>query len=317
LTILIPSSNVQDCEDLLVSVLQNRPRSTDVVVVHAAPYHDPYSLAAEVRFVEAAGITSVAELLNLGLRQIRSEIVHILGPQTRVVEGWTESPVAWFDHPEIASVSPLSSNLHDGNSVTAGVTYQVGGRRRIVQGTRSDVLAREHKRVLGPTFAAGFYRRSAVAEVGGFSADVGDDLADVDMALSLKEAGWEAVVDPRCHVDEVGATSSTTSRLSQAWYAERLFWRHARSHVWPLSLICHPWEVVSAMASLSTFAPQLLGRLLANFELGTTARHMRKIAEARAARRTTPAVNSEAAEPTLLQFPTRSQSVRQSERRAA
>lgn len=314
LTILIPARSVAECDDLLVSVLQNRPRGTDIVVAHSAPYDDPYDLAAEVRFVKVAGKTSHTGLLNAGLQTIRGEFVHVLAPHMRVVEGWTEAPLAWFDQPEIAAVSPLCTSVDDDQQMIAGVGYQVGGKRKVIAGSHAECLTRCAKEVLGPTLSAGFYRRRALVELGGFSESVGDQLADIDLALSLHEAGWQAVVDPRSRVIVVQPQSAVESAWSEGWHTERLFWRHVRLQGWPLSLVCHPWV---AMAAVLSDLPrggaflQLAGRLLACLELGTSARHTQAVQIARTAKRQVEPA------PTLLPFPVGKRLPQQAERRAA
>ena len=43
-------------EETLVSVLQNRPDNSEVLVMHDGTYEDPYDLVDEVRFIEASGV---------------------------------------------------------------------------------------------------------------------------------------------------------------------------------------------------------------------------------------------------------------------
>ena len=54
LSIVIPmTTGAGDLEDTLVSVLENRPDESEIVVVLARPYADPWNLRDEVRFVQA------------------------------------------------------------------------------------------------------------------------------------------------------------------------------------------------------------------------------------------------------------------------
>ena len=54
LSIVIPVlGDPQQLDDTLLSVLENRPANCEILVVHNQPYHDPYNLSDEVRFVEA------------------------------------------------------------------------------------------------------------------------------------------------------------------------------------------------------------------------------------------------------------------------
>ena len=54
LSIVIPVlGDPQQLDDTLLSVLENRPARCEIVVVHNRPYHDPYHLCEEVRFIQA------------------------------------------------------------------------------------------------------------------------------------------------------------------------------------------------------------------------------------------------------------------------
>ena len=87
-----------------------------------------------------------------------------------------------FADPTVGCVSPkLALAGSDRESVVRGVSYRAGGMRRL------DRVRASHRRgrvgsILGPTMAAGFFRRETVLAVGGFCPDVGDELADIDMA---------------------------------------------------------------------------------------------------------------------------------------
>lgn len=314
LTILIPSRDVNDCEELLVSVLQNRPRATDVVVVHSLPYEDPYDLRAEVEFLHLPGNPSQTCRINAGLRASRGEIVHLLAPGMRVTEGWIDAVLPWFDQPATAAVSPLIVSAEDASQLTAGVGYRSGGTR-LVRGQLSETRAGVRRGVLGPTLRAGFFRRQAVLELGGFCESVGDHFADVDLALSLAEAGWQAVVEPHCRIEEITAASSTLeSAFMTGRQAERLFWRHAKYNGWLGSLVQHPFilagELLAAGGRWSLFS-QLFGRLFALAELGLSARHIRQIEAVRETRQ------EPDSGPAILPFPRGQAALRTAHRRAA
>jgi len=54
LAVVIPfEGNTKALEDTLVSVLENRPDDSEVLVVLGKPYQDPYALGDEVEFVAA------------------------------------------------------------------------------------------------------------------------------------------------------------------------------------------------------------------------------------------------------------------------
>ena len=54
LSIVIPAPGDEETlEETLVSVLENRPEDSEIVVVLGFGYHDPWSVGAEVRFIQA------------------------------------------------------------------------------------------------------------------------------------------------------------------------------------------------------------------------------------------------------------------------
>ena len=68
LSIIIPHrNNDQRLEETILSVLENRPRDCEVIVVHDGSYRDPYDLGDEVVYVQEEPNSSAVELLNAGL----------------------------------------------------------------------------------------------------------------------------------------------------------------------------------------------------------------------------------------------------------
>ena len=53
-------SGVEPLESTLVSVLENRPRDVEIIVVANFAYDDPYDLAGEVRIMAAPGNSDFA-----------------------------------------------------------------------------------------------------------------------------------------------------------------------------------------------------------------------------------------------------------------
>ncbi len=97
LSIIIPTlGDWESLETTLVSVLQNRPPLSEVIVVLNRTYDDPYDLEGEVRFVEVPGRTpskhrraGLVELVNTGLAAADSELLHVLSCGMTVGDGWT------------------------------------------------------------------------------------------------------------------------------------------------------------------------------------------------------------------------------------
>ena len=286
LSIIIPLRGAAEpFEATLASVLQNLPPACEVLVPHAGPYHDPYDLADEVRFIEQPADATVVDLLNAGVAESAAEILHVLASGVEVVEGWTNAAVEHFDDPEVAAVSPLILDAADKNRiVTKGVNYGSGGRRRIC-GAKAVLRERSTRRVrvAGPTLAAGFYRTATLDALGGFERAVGDELADIDVALSFQAIGQRCVFEPQSRLHSPPLAVPTGS-FGAGRRAERLFLRHAPQRGWLWSLLLHPFVVAaSAIGDLPHpgAATQLLGRATACFEFGRHRAYREQLTAAR------------------------------------
>jgi hypothetical protein len=87
--------------------------------------------------------------------------------------------------------------------------------------------------------AAGFFRKAAVLAVGRLDLRIGEPFADVDLALSLLEAGHRAVYEPACRIFGSPAGRRKREGFAAARSAERLFWKHAARRGWTRSLLSH------------------------------------------------------------------------------
>ena len=201
LSIVIPVLGDQKpLDDTLVSILENRPANCELLVVHNAPYDDPYGLAGEVQFVQAPDGAGFVECLNLGLSASRAPVVHLLACGVEVRAGWAEAALRHFRNPEVAAVAPVLLHHDDHQTVvSAGLGYRAEGVVwRVGRGRTPDEVGEDEDNVCGPDALAGFYRRSAVEAVGGFSPSPADTLATIEVALSLRQAGFRCVVEPDC-----------------------------------------------------------------------------------------------------------------------
>jgi hypothetical protein len=271
-------------ESTLASVLQNRPADCEVLVVQPRAYDDPYDLSAEVRFLQAPADSSTVELINLGIESAAGAIVHVLSCDVEVIDGWTEPALVHFDDPALGSVSPLVVAEDGGKVLARGVRYAAGGRRKLrLQGPSRWRTQADH--VVGPTLAAGFYRRQAVLDVGGFCGAVGEELADVDLACALRAIGLRAVHEENSVV--TSRTAAAAHRLSwrHGRQAERLFWRNAAAAGWCRALLLHAWTVMCELASnlqRPTIVSQLSGRVVAACEFVGSRQYHRAPPAARA-----------------------------------
>jgi hypothetical protein len=191
--------NAELMESGLVSVLENRPAACEVLLVLNGPYDNSYELDDEVRFVAAPRGAGWAESCNLGIREAQADVVHLLMPGVEATPGWADTTLAHFESPDVAAVAPLVLDRRRSQRIiSAGVGYRrgrhlVGGRYRADGGAAR--LA--STTVVGPSCLAGFYRKSHVVALGGFEPAVGDELADVDLALRAAQAGLRMVIEPQ------------------------------------------------------------------------------------------------------------------------
>ena len=249
LSIVIPClTGFEPLETTLASVLQNRPEDCEILVPHDGAYGDPYELQGEVRFVETAADAPPAEIVAAGCNAARGVVLHLLEPGTEIHEGWAEPALAHFDDPCVAAVSPLVLEAVDRTRViSAGIAYGPGGGRW-VRRQGASTSGTSGQTVLGPTLAAAFYRRATLKSVGGIDPGVGLEMADVEVALSLRARGYRAVLEPESRVYHAGSCDAGQTAFQQGWCAERVFWRHASEVGWLASLMLHPVLVAGEFA---------------------------------------------------------------------
>lgn len=235
-------------ESTLLSVLENRPAHCEVIVVHAHPYQDPYQLNGEVRFIHAPRRSGYVGCANLGLRESTADVVHVLSAGCRVNEGWTSGVLRHFNDPRVAVVAPVMINEREPfRAVAAALSYGVGGVRRSTPRSVDEAQSAGVSPVFAASLAAVFYNRMTLASMGYLSAEVGADLADVDLGLLLQHAGFVSLVEPRSRVLASDQPLEATSAFARSLRAERLFWRNAPLVGWFRALVAHLPVVASAL----------------------------------------------------------------------
>ena len=90
LSIVVPiGRNLAGFESTLISVLENQPLGSEVIVPHDGSYDDPFDLCEEVRFAVATTAQEV-DLIGAAAREARGRFVHVLGAGLRATCGWTD-----------------------------------------------------------------------------------------------------------------------------------------------------------------------------------------------------------------------------------
>jgi hypothetical protein len=189
LSIIVPLlGQPSSFEETLISVLENRPRGAEVIVSCDENYSDPYALEGEVEFIRLQSSCNWIEHANAAAQRSRGDAIHWLWPGAHVEEGWTDAAVEalQFDD-ELGSVAPIVV-IDEG--LWAGVQYCSPGQRVLQRCDRSRQTGQHRLQIDGPSLLAGWYQRHALFEMGGWDAEMGPAMADIDLALRLKKQGY-------------------------------------------------------------------------------------------------------------------------------
>ena len=258
LSIVIPmTTGAGDLEDTLVSVLENRPDESEIVVVLAGQYADPWNIRDEVRFVQAPANASLVSCVNLGIAASEAAVIHVLTASWRATPGWTAAPLETLEAGEAGAVVPVVDRA--GRTVSTGVRCARGGRR---QAAADDAMA--------PCLEVGFWRADVLDMAGhGFTLVCGDDCADTDMAVTLDRMGCPVTVEPASRV-ECGAERRRANPFTAGLHAERLFWRSLGGESLLSALPLHLFEVLrhSVARGPLGMVPALAGRLVGLMQFG-------------------------------------------------
>jgi len=191
LSIIVPHiSDDASLETTILSVLENRPQGSELLVVHVGNYNDPYKLDHdEIRLVEAPIGSELVELVSLAASEACGSILHTLLPGCCVEANWTAPAMAWFQDATIGAVSP-SVMTNDGRSSTyAGLDPHCLPRRSWCQRIRrgEDAVA---------SMCGGFYRRQTIQALGGWMPMSQREGAEAEMALAMQVLSMRGIVEP-------------------------------------------------------------------------------------------------------------------------
>jgi len=291
LSIVIPTHRRMDLlRACLAAALRHAPAECEAIVVDDGSPGGQATTVAQaftgVRVVRRERTGGFALAANAGIRASSGAIVELLNDDTEVQPGWAEAAIRHFDDPAVAAVAPLALLWPDGKVIdSAGDRYDIGG----IAGKRGhgELLSELYLSacpVFGVSASSGFYRRSALEEVGLFPESFGSYFEDVDLAFRLRRAGYQAIYEPASRVLHHGSASfgRTGRRLieQQSCNEERVFWRNLPGGVLLRSLPRH-LAVLAGKAlrrrDEGTLTPWLLGRLRVVGDLPALLRHRRRL----------------------------------------
>ncbi|MFL5906681.1 MAG: glycosyltransferase family 2 protein [Solirubrobacterales bacterium] len=176
--------------------------------------HDP--TAEVVRLERNRGFGAA---VNAGVQAGSGEAVVLVNNDVFASPSFLERIVAPLSAPATGMVAALLLQA-DGrriDSLGLEVDRTLAAFPRLWGGDVADAVTADSQGLLGPTGGAAAYRRRALEDVRGFDERVGDYNEDTDLALRLREAGWECAA----------AVDATAIHLGSA-----SFGRHSRRQVY-------------------------------------------------------------------------------------
>jgi GT2 family glycosyltransferase len=241
LSIVIPCHSRSDLlRACLSSVVRHAPSGADILVVDdASPGGAASAVAAGiagVRIIRLPRQSGFCIAANTGIQATRAPIVELLNDDTEVTAGWAEAALRWFRDPAVGAVAPLvlrwpGGGVGQARIDSAGDRYYRGG----VAGKRGRGMLLQPaqltpRRIFGASASSAFYRREALAYVGGFPESFGAYFEDVDVAFRLHRGGFDIIHEPASRVlHHVSASHGTEDRQlleRQSRNEERVFWRN-------------------------------------------------------------------------------------------
>jgi N-acetylglucosaminyl-diphospho-decaprenol L-rhamnosyltransferase len=170
----------------------------------------------EARIVELGANLGFSVACNAGARAGVGEIVVLLNNDVDCPPNFVERLIAPFaDDDRLGSVAALLLRPHDRRIESFGVTVDptLAGYPRL-RGFSLDEAQTSQPSLVGPSGAAGAYRRDAWEAVGGLDERAFSYGEDVDLALRLRAAGWSAAGASDAVAVHIG---SATARARSAW----------------------------------------------------------------------------------------------------
>ncbi len=162
LSIVVPiGRDLAGFESTLISVLENQPAGSEVLVPHDGSYDDPFELCEEVRFV-VADSRNVVDLVGAAATQARGRFVHVLAEGIRATCGWTDEALDCFDHFDTGPGGPRDSlGIASQRIVAAGWS---DGSTRLCRGEGYGSESADASNRIGAYLQASFWRRDVLAQ---------------------------------------------------------------------------------------------------------------------------------------------------------
>lgn len=207
-------------EQCLASLAAQTRAHRPIVVDNASPDDSVVALRASfphVEVVEQGANRGYASACNAGVAAGAGELVVLLNNDVLLPPDFLEQLVAPLEaEPALGSATPILLRPDRATIDNAGLAADptLAGFPRHQGQPAASAAALQRPLLLGPSGAAGVFRREALATVGGLDEAIFLYQEDLDLALRLRVAGWTTALAP----DAVGIHlgSATSGRRSSA-----------------------------------------------------------------------------------------------------
>jgi GT2 family glycosyltransferase len=199
-----------------------------------------------VRLIRSPATLSFAAACNRGAEAGDGDVVVLLNNDVYCRPDWLERLIAPLESdPRAGSVACLlvqpGEQLIDSVGLCADRT--LAGFPRLA-GLPVARAGDEEPRLAGPAGGAGAYRRTAWHQAGGLDEAIFAYSEDLDLALRLRAAGWDAAVEPRAVGTHLG---SATHGHRTAW--QRRHAGFARGYLLRRYRVLHGRQAMRALAT--------------------------------------------------------------------
>lgn len=225
------------------------------------------SLFPKVEFHELDANVGFARANNLGVAQVEDcEWIALLNPDAFAAPTWIESfKRRAAQYPDTAAFASCMLWAADPQIVDgAGDAYRVDGLAwPRAQGGPTSGLPTEPMEVFSPSAGAGFYRRSAFIEAGGFCERYFCYYEDVDLGFRLRLLGHRCRFLPDVVVRHVGSAVTGKGSDFSVYYAHRNFvWTFVRNMPGRFVWMYLPAHAAANLASMAVFIRKGQGRTI-------------------------------------------------------
>jgi hypothetical protein len=214
---------------------------------------------SDVRVVELGSNRGFSAACNAGIAAGTSEYVVMLNNDTRADRDWLGHLVAAMDRsPEFGWAASMLVRFDDPHLIdSAGHAYSVwiGAARNLGEGAPAKRYTKP-RRVFGATAAASIYRRSMLADIGGFDDEFFLIHEDTDLDLRANAAGYRCLYVPDAVVAHKRGSSYEVS--------PRIHLMGVRNRIWttrslPTGLLVL-WMLTKVLRAFRWIPARLTGR---------------------------------------------------------